>query len=302
MEFDNKQAIIELTREWKGERFDNGRPRVPDKDIEALRALTLEEIWLPLYIREYRFQFVGDMKTLLQGQKLVGRAVTCTFMPTRPDLSSVVHGLGRDRDWQGNCNQWVIDNLTTGDVVVADMFDKIYNGTFIGGNLTTAVASKTGSGGAVIWGGIRDKEQIAKMGVQVYYRGTDPTPIRECVMTGYNTACHIGGAVCLPGDVVVGTSSGILFIPSHLVTEVITSATKLKVKDIFGFAMLEQGVYTTAQIDSSVWPFEMVEDLTRFIEEDERCKEYLGLDWSLEINAAKGNPEALEEIMKTHLV
>ena len=74
----------------------------------------------------------------------------------------------------------MVDSLTEGDVVVADLFDKIYNGTFVGGNLTTAIKNKTHTGGAVIWGGIRDIEQMQKVdGVQVYYRGIDPTPIHR---------------------------------------------------------------------------------------------------------------------------
>jgi len=301
MELNNQQEIIKLTRKWKGERFDDGRPRVPDKDIEALRKMTLEEVWLPLYVKDYKFQFVGDMRTLLPGVKLVGRAVTCTFAPTRPDLYTVVHDLGREKGWQGMCNQWVIDNLNNGDVVVADMYDKVFNGTFIGGNLTTAISARTGNGGAVIWGGVRDVEQMSKIGVQVYFRGTDPTPIRECVMTGYNTACRINEAVCLPGDVVLGTTSGVIFIPCHLVREIIESASKSMIRDVFSFDMLEKGIYSSADIDSPVWTMEMLDNMLEFIANDERCVEHRDLDWSLEINAAKGKPDALEEVMKTCL-
>jgi len=62
----------------------------------------------------------------------------------------------------GTYNQWVIDNLMEYDVPVIDMYDKIYKGTFLGGNLTTALKNKTKNenGGAVIWGGVRDTEQM----------------------------------------------------------------------------------------------------------------------------------------------
>lgn len=59
--------------------------------------------------------------------------------------------------------------------MVCDLYDKIYKGTFLGGNLTTAIHNRTKTGGAVIWGGIRDVEQMKKVpDVQVYYRGIDP--------------------------------------------------------------------------------------------------------------------------------
>ncbi len=303
MRLNYREDVLELTKHWNGERFDDGRPKVEDKYLKMLETMTLEEIWLPLFVKGYRFQFEGGFKSLHEGKKLVGRAVTCTFAPTRPDLFQVVKGTADKKGWQGTGNQWVIDSLVQGDVVVSDMYDKIYNGTFVGGNLTTAIAARTKTGGAVIWGGVRDVEQMSRIqNTQVYYRGVDPTPIRECVMTGFNAACRIGGAVCLPGDIVFGTSSGVLFIPSHLVAESINSANKTHAKDIFGFEMIETGVYTTAQVDSSVWPIEMLERMQRFIENDERCSKYRRLDWSLEINAAKGEPAALEEVMKTCLV
>ena len=302
MIINTKEQIMELTKEWKGERLDDGRPKVPDHLLDKLRTMTLEEIWLPLYVKGYHFQYEGGMKELHTEKKLVGRAVTCTFMPTRPDLADVVRKKGEEKGWEGYFNQWVVDNLGNGDVVVADMFDKVYNGTFVGGNLTTAINVKTGNGGAVIYGGVRDIEQMKKIDTQVFYRGIDPTPIRECVLTDLNGPCRIGGAVCLPGDIVMGTESGVLFVPSHLVEEVINSAEKTHAKDIFGFDMLERGIYTTAAIDNSVWNLEMMERLIEFVETDERCEKYRGLDWSLELGAAKGDPECLGEVLKTCLV
>ena len=302
MIINTKEQIMELTKEWKGERLDDGRPKVPDHLLDKLRTMTLEEIWLPLYVKGYHFQYEGGMKELHTEKKLVGRAVTCTFMPTRPDLADVVRKKGEEKGWEGYFNQWVVDNLGNGDVVVADMFDKVYNGTFVGGNLTTAINVKTGNGGAVIYGGVRDIEQMKKIDTQVFYRGIDPTPIRECVLTDLNGPCRIGGAVCLPGDIVMGTESGVLFVPSHLVEEVINSAEKTHAKDIFGFDMLEQGIYTTAAIDNSVWNLEMMERLIEFVETDERCEKYRCLDWSLELGAAKGDPECLGEVLKTCLV
>lgn len=301
MILNNKEEILDLTRAWKGERLPDGRPKVEEQYLEKLRTMTLEELWLPLYVKGYQFQFEGDFKILHPDSKLVGRAVTCTFVPARPDLAEIVEEVGARNQWEGMGNQWVIDNLVEGDVVVVDMYDKVYNGTFIGGNLTTAIAAHTKTGGAVIWGGIRDTEQMKKNDSQVYYRGTDPTPIRECLLTGYNTPCRIGKGICLPGDIVMGTSSGVLFIPSHLVAEVINDAEKTHARDIFGFEAIREGKYTTAQVDSSVWSQEMLEDMLEFINEDERCAKYRELDWSLELNAAKGDEVALKEVLKTCL-
>ena len=293
MHFNVKEDIIALTPKWKGERFEDGRPRVPDRYLEALKGMTLEEVWKPIFVQGYESQFEGRLHTLHDdGRKLIGRAVTATYAPTRPDLHEVMFGIGMQENRKGNYNQWVVDSLVEGDVLVVDMYDKIYKGTFLGGNLTTAVATRTKTGGAVIWGGVRDVEQMKQVeGVQVYYRGIDPTPIRDFLMTGFNTPTRLGNAIVLPGDIVFGAGGGVLFIPSHLVPEVGGGAAKTHVKDIFGFEMITQNIFTTAQIDKNTWTEDMLDLLVKFIREDPRGEEYRDLDWSKEYDLARnGDP------------
>ena len=293
MKFNCKEDIIALTPQWQGERFPDGRPKVADKYLNALKKMTLEEVWKPIFTLGYISQFEGDLKTLHDdGRKLVGRAVTCSFVPTRPDLHEVAFATGAQEGRSGNYNQWVIDSLVEGDVVVADMYDKIYKGTFIGGNLTKAIHTRTKNGGAVIWGGIRDVEQMKQEeDVQVYYRGIDPTPIREFVMKDFNSVTRIGKATVLPGDIVFGAGGGVLFIPAHLVPSVVDGAAKSHVKDDFGFEMISQNKFTTAQIDRNTWTTEMLDMLMDFIKNDPRGEEYRDLDWSAEYDAAiNGDP------------
>ena len=295
MHFNDREEVIALTPLWKGERLPDGRPKVEDTYLRALRTLTLEEVLKPIFVKGYESQFEGRLHTLHDdGRKLIGRAVTATYSPYRPDLDDVVKDIGRSEGRTGTYNQWVIDRLMEGDVPVVDMYDKIYKGTFLGGNLTTAVRNKTKNpnGGAVIWGGIRDTEQMKRVAdTQVYYRGIDPTPIRDFIMTGYNTVTRIGNAVCLPGDVVFGAGGGVLFIPSHLVAEVVGGAAKTQVKDLFGFEMISQNKFTTAQIDRNTWTREMLDLLMAFIASDERAAAYRGMDWSHEYDLAiNGDP------------
>lgn len=290
MQYNCKEDIIQLTPQWKGERMPDGRPYVPDWVIEGMGKMTLEELWKPIYTKGYISQFQGDLRELHPGKKLIGRAVTAVMMPARPDLDETLTHIGVDlENRKGRYNQWVIDGLQVGDVLVVDMYDKIEKGTFIGGNLGTAIANRTKTGGAVIWGGVRDIEQMEQIkGLQALYRGVDPTPIRECVMTGYNTPCRIGRATCLPGDIVFCGGGGVLFVPAHLAEEVVTGAAKSHIKDIFGFEMLSQNKYTTAQIDRD-YTKEMLDELTAYIRTHEELAEYAGLDWSEEYEIAHKN-------------
>ena len=303
MLFTSREEMLAITPQWKGERFPDGRPRVPDRVLDALYGMTLEELWKPIFVKGYENQFIA-MKSLhpefhedgTVKCKLVGRAVTAMYAPARPDYFEASAQIARSLGRTGTPNQWVIDSLTDRDVAVVDMYDKVYKGTFIGGNLTTAIRARTGTGGAVIWGGIRDVEQMQKVpDVQVYYRGIDPTPIRDFVMTGFNTPVRLGdgreAAICLPGDVVYGCSGGVLFIPPQLATEVVENGAKTQVKDMFGFEMISQNRFTTAQIDRNTWTEEMLDLLMDFIRTDPRGEPYRGIDWSAEYDLARnGDP------------
>lgn len=299
MYFNNPEDVIALTSQWKGERFPDGRPKVPDFYLDELRKMTLEELWKPIFVQGYENQFLAMPSLHPEFKedgslncKMIGRAVTAAYAPTRPDLAAYTRSLADAKGMSGTPNQWVIDSLGDRDVAVIDMYDKIYKGTFLGGNLTTAVKTRTHTGGAVIWGGIRDIEQMKKVdGINVYYRGIDPTPIRDFSLLSFNGPVRLGqgehAAVCLPGDIVYGCSGGVLFIPPQLVVEVVENGVKTQVKDIFGFEMIAQNRFTTAQIDLNVWTEEMLDLLVDFIKTDPRGAEYRDLDWSHEYALAR---------------
>ena len=299
MYFNNPEDVIALTSQWKGERFPDGRPKVPDFYLDEIRKMTLEELWKPIFVQGYENQFLAMPSLHPEFKedgslncKMIGRAVTAAYAPTRPDLAAYTRSLADAKGMSGTPNQWVIDSLGDRDVAVIDMYDKIYKGTFLGGNLTTAVKTRTHTGGAVIWGGIRYIEQMKKVdGINVYYRGIDPTPIRDFSLLSFNGPVRLGqgehAAVCLPGDIVYGCSGGVLFIPPQLVVEVVENGVKTQVKDIFGFEMIAQNRFTTAQIDLNVWTEEMLDLLVEFIKTDPRGAEYRDLDWSHEYALAR---------------
>ncbi len=69
MHFNDRDEIIALTPQWKGERFDDGRPKVDDKYLKALKNLTLEEVWKPIFVKGYESQFEGRLnESILTGE------------------------------------------------------------------------------------------------------------------------------------------------------------------------------------------------------------------------------------------
>jgi regulator of RNase E activity RraA len=280
MRFDCAEDIIQLTPNWKGERFEDGRPKVPDNVLRRFETVTTEEAWGVLWEHGYKYQFQGDFKIIHPGKILVGRAVTAVMVPKRPDLDTCLLEYGQKVEGRrGFFNSWVIESLVEDDVLVVDLFDKVYEGTFVGGNLSTAVSRRTKRGGQVIWGGIRDVQQVMGItNIQTYYRGNDPTPIRDVTLTGFNVPCRIGNAICMPGDVVLGTPAGIIFVPPHLAEECCIKCEKVNMRDRFGLQRLGEGKYTTAQIDG-LWSDEIWTDFHNW-RKTNTPPEYTHLDWS----------------------
>ncbi len=296
MKFSAKEDIMQITPLWEGERFEDGRPKVSEDVLRRMRKITLEEAWGPIWNEGYRYQFEGEFRVSHPGKVLVGRAVTAVMVPKRPDLDGTLMKYGLEEEGRrGFFNQWVIDSLGEDDVVVVDLFDKIYQGTYVGGNLSTAIAARTKRGGAVIWGGVRDLEQIVQIpNMQTYYRGNDPTGIADVTMIGFNSPCRIGKAICMPGDVVLGTQSGILFIPPHLAERCVVGAEKSHIRDVFGFARLATKTYTTAEIDAA-WTTPMWDDFVNWFQTDKEAVEYSHLTWDEELAEAKSREGKKQE-------
>lgn len=259
MLLNDRDAIMALTAQWEGERTADGRPRVPDAILQRMPLVTLEEAWSVLRKHGYHQQFAGDWLNIFPERILVGRAVTAQFMPTRPDLDAAIAAWGADHGGIGGQNSWVIDTLVAGDVVVVDLFGKVRDGTFAGDNLGNSIAAKTGTG-MVIHGGIRDLARLVEIpDFAMFVRGVDPSAIAGVTLTALNGAVRLDTATVLPGDIVLGTPGGIIFIPPHLAEEVVTRSEDVRLRDRFGHQRLREGRYTPGEIDRA-WPPEIEAD------------------------------------------
>lgn len=261
MIFNSPERVTALTHRWTGERLADGRPRVSDDILERMRLVTNDEAWGVLERNHgYHYQFEGNWLHLHPDVTLTGRVVTAMMVPHRPDLHEAVEAIGRGEGRSGSQNTWVIDTLQKNDVLVVDLFGKVHDGTFIGDNLATATRSRTGTG-IVIDGGIRDFQRVDELAdFAVYCRGVDPTAIAGVTLIGVNVPIRIGRAIVMPGDVVLGTRSGLTFVPPHLAEEVVIRSEDIRQRDVFGKQRLDEQVYTSGQIDVSVWADEIEAD------------------------------------------
>src|SRR5690606_1610563 len=108
----SKEELIFLTPEWKGERFPDGRPKVSDAILDRMKLVTLEEAWATLRNENYKYQYEEGWMTINPDSVLVGRAVTATFVPGRPDIHRVIDEKGHTKDKRVKSqNSWPIDML-----------------------------------------------------------------------------------------------------------------------------------------------------------------------------------------------
>ena len=268
MIFNSPERVAALTPAWTGERSADGRPRVPEDILNRMTLVTNDEAWGVLERRHgYHFQFEGNWFNLHPELNLAGRVITAQMVPHRPDLHEVVQTIGTGEGRTGSQNNWVIDSLQKDDVLVVDLFGKIHDGTFIGDNLGTAARARTGRG-IVIHGGIRDYQRVDELAdFAVFCRGVDPTAIAQVTLVGVNIPIRIGHATVLPGDVVLGTKSGLTFVPPHLAEEVVITSEDVRQRDVFGKQRLAEGKYLAGAIDTSVWAEEIEADYQSWCEE-----------------------------------
>lgn len=246
-----KDQLVELTAQNPYERFPDGRPKVPDAQMARAQALSAEDILSVLPGKGFRNQFEDGFRILHPGTKLVGRAFTVQFMPVRPDVEGVLADRASKAGLPRPSNQFAIDQLQPGDVLVVDLFGKREGGTIVGDNLFYYVMKATRSGGLVVDGSVRDLEGLSQIPMPAYFRHAHPTAISQVMISGINVPVRIGGVTVMPGDLVVGDREGVYFIPPALVDEVLDKADVTRIHDEWTKKKFDEGKYKSADIYGS---------------------------------------------------
>ena len=260
----SREQRLDYTQAWTGERFEDGRPKVPDSILKRMKTVSAEEAWGVLRQAQYTNQFTRGWRQFnTDKSRLAGRVVTARFMPLRPDVNEVIkkHAQQEGRIGPGQ-QSWVIDTLVPGDVFVADLYGKV---VVIGDNLATSILTKS-KNGVVINGGIRDLTGMARIeGFSAYYKVADPGVFENCMLVGLNVPIRIGETTIMPGDVALGDPEGVMFIPPQLAEKVVTTAERIHDVDDWGHQMLREGRYTPGQIDSK-WSPQMEAEFKQWLE------------------------------------
>ncbi len=196
--------------------------RITDAQLEELKALQLEAIWDGL--GDYRMNYVLGLKTTQPGERVVGRALTMRFLPSRPDVREALDSLAEEGDWDRRYYGRASDEGKPGDIVVADLGGA--SGDQFFGDLGGLGMKLAGIRGAIIDGGSRDRAELsdstfADFPVFARYFDIDTS---KWLGAEWNVPVRIDGVTVLPGDIVVADASGVIFFPPQLLDAVLEKA------------------------------------------------------------------------------
>src|SRR4051812_40870924 len=275
--FFTREEVIKYTPDWHGERFPDGRPKVPDEILDRMKNVTLEEAWATLRSAGFNHQYEDGWYCIHPDQILVGRALTAMWMPGRPDVEKVIEEQGKKDNRKGGTNAWPVDMLQPRDVYVSDHFGLKVDGPSIGDNVGNAIYARSGNG-IVYDGAVRDINGLKELpNFIAFVRAYDPShhfgrigdegrPLNS-TMTAINSPTRIGHAAAMPGDVVLGRDGGVIFIPPQLAQKVVQESERTRLRDIFGHLRLKEQKYTAGQIDRG-WTPEIEADFTQWMKDN----------------------------------
>jgi len=188
--------------------------------LERYRSVSSATVLGRLLQRGYDKTYMNGVHSLAPGRRLVGRAVTLRYLPSRPDLAKRVatgaHGKGFNETprWQA------LASLGPGDVSVGDAMGLSTVST--GGDVVFSRIVTQGAEGLVTDGGVRDGHKVTRYGYPVFAGGSTPTVGEPNILPyAVNEPVQCGGVLVWPGDVLLGDDNGVVVLPSQLAEDLL---------------------------------------------------------------------------------
>lgn len=155
--------------------------------------------------------------------RIIGIAVTARYVPTQKPHASARDTEGFDA-WAGNfyhlySGEPFVPLLREGSVIVIDEADDTDVGSIGSNNILAWM--KAGAVGVITDGTSRDTDEIITQKVPLYLRqiGRGIRPGRNEIES-VNRPVTIGGALVMPGDVIVADGDGVIVVPRAVAEEV----------------------------------------------------------------------------------
>ena len=202
--------------------------------FDKLARAPLEAVWAQLESRGYEHCFINELDALHPDRRLVGRARTMRYLPTRPDLREEIYSKRKQLNYVS------AEEAQPGDVLVFDAGGDTRSA--VSGEITTVRFLARGGTGLIVDGALRDVPEIAGMPLQVYQRRGQASSVRPNLMSvDYQVPVRIGNVTIRPGDLLLGERHGVLVIPAVLAEEVLDAALSKQDLESFQRKLLLEG-------------------------------------------------------------
>jgi regulator of RNase E activity RraA len=181
------------------------------KVIETLSAVSTATVTTILLKKGLRNVWMRGTRPLAPGQpRLVGRAFTLRFVPSREDLAT-------PESWSSpTSTRAAIEAMPAGCIAVVDAMGVTDAGIF--GDILCARMKQRGVAGLVTDGVVRDVAGVLGTKLPVWCQGgAAPPSVAGLTFVGWQQPIACGGVAVFPDDVVVVDDDGAVLIPAALV-------------------------------------------------------------------------------------
>lgn len=207
----------------------------PDRVLfDKLMRVGLESAWSVVTAEGYPQNFINELSPLKANTRMVGRARTIRYLPNRKDVREKLYAAGPQLNYKS------AEEAQPGDVLVFDAGGETRAG--VSGGVTTVRFLVRGGAGLVVDGAMRDVPELEAMPIQTYMRRGHASSVAPLMMSvDYQVPVRIGSVTVIPGDILVGESTGILVIPAAIAEKVANTALEHDEQEEFQRELLLKG-------------------------------------------------------------
>jgi regulator of RNase E activity RraA len=202
--------------------------------FDKLMRVGLESAWSLVTAEGYPQNFINELSPLKANTRMVGRARTMRYLPNRKDVRDKLYAAGPQLNYKS------AEEAQPGDVLVFDAGGETRAG--VSGGVTTIRFLVRGGAGLVIDGAMRDVPELEAMPIQTYMRRGHAASVAPLMMSvDYQVPVRIGSVTVIPGDILVGESTGILVIPAAIAEKIADKALEHDEQEEFQRELLLKG-------------------------------------------------------------
>jgi regulator of RNase E activity RraA len=188
------------------------------KIVETLSHITTATITTLLLKKGLRNVWLRGTKPLAAGYpRLVGRAFTLRFVPSREDLAT-------PESWSSPLStRGAIEAMPKGCIAVVDAMGVTDAGIF--GDILCARMKQRGVAGLVSDGVVRDLAGVLGTKLPVWCQGAAaPASVTSLTFVAWQQPIACGGVAVFPNDVIVVDQDGAVLIPAAYLDDIVATA------------------------------------------------------------------------------